>query len=525
MALAPYPPSQLHSHLLKTTPPSLTFSWNNLLKAYSPSRLSLLLFSHLLCYPSFSPNRFTFLFLLSSPCKPIEAQQLHAQILKTPSLSSYPFLQTRLINTYASIDDCDSARQVFAEISTKDLVSYSSMISMYSRDLCIDKTFELFNEMRFTGIEPDQQAMVALLSLTSSVGALDFGRFLHGYVAKNRIQMNAYLGTSLLDMYSKCGCLEEAVKVFHEIPERDITSWNALISAMAVYGRGFEAVCTFEAFLASGQRPDEATLIGLLMACTHGGLVDHGRKYFARLKRGEYGFKPGVHHYGCFVDLLGRAGLITDAYELILRMPFEPDEVIWATLLSSCSVHKNVEIGRVTAERLLDLNPDNAGYHVALSNLYASEGRWEEVAEVRKRMKDRGVEKTPGCSWVRIGHKVYRFVMGDKLHSQSPEIYAMLDAIRMELKLAGYVPDMSSVHARHGEEALEQHSERLAVAFGLISTNEGATIRITKNLRICLDCHSVFKLISKIYRREILVRDGKRFHQFEHGLCSCGDYW
>lgn len=243
----------------------------------------------------------------------------------------------------------------------------------------------------------------------------------------------------------------------------------------------------------------------------------------------DFGLDPKVEHYGCMVDLLGRAGLLEAALEMVAGMPVAPNIVVWGALLAACKVHKNPEIGDVAARELLKLEPRSTGYNVLISNLYASEKRWKDVAELRTTMKDSGIRKVPGMSSTELNGVVHDFVTGDLLHPETKKIYMMVDEMQRKLKQAGHQVDTSvvllNVDDEEKENALNYHSEKLAMAFGLISTAPGTPLRIVKNLRVCDDCHAATKLLSKIYDRVIIVRDRNRFHRFSKGSCSCKDYW
>jgi hypothetical protein len=241
------------------------------------------------------------------------------------------------------------------------------------------------------------------------------------------------------------------------------------------------------------------------------------------------GFEPRIEHYGCMVDLLGRASYLEEAEKLILSMPIRSDDVIWKALLGSCKMHKNIEIGRRAAEALMQLAPHDSGAYVALSNMYASTGDWDAVAEVRLMMKDLDIRKDPGCSWIEIDGVIHEFLVEDDSHPRAKEIHFMLKEISEKLSFVGHTPDTTQVllkmDEKQKESVIHYHSEKIAVAFGLISTAPKTPLQIVKNLRICDDCHTSMKLISKIYERRITVRDRKRFHHFENGVCSCMDYW
>lgn len=257
-------------------------------------------------------------------------------------------------------------------------------------------------------------------------------------------------------------------------------------------------------------------------------LVDEGRKLFQSIEQ-EYGIDPKIEHYGCMVDLLGRVGLIEEAFHLVQSMTITPDAVMWVSLLAACRLHRNMALGQRIADHLVAKGLANSGMYILLSNIYAAVGKWEEVAQVRSMMKASGIQKEPGCSAIEIDRKIYEFVAGDMSHPRTDEIYAMLDKMNALVKEHGHVPQtelvLHDLDEVMKEKALAVHSEKLAVAFGLISTEPAATIKIVKNLRACSDCHAVLKLISKITGRKIVFRDRNRFHHFVDGSCSCGDYW
>jgi hypothetical protein len=229
------------------------------------------------------------------------------------------------------------------------------------------------------------------------------------------------------------------------------------------------------------------------------------------------------------VDLLGRAGCLDEARGFIENMPIDPGPSVWGALLGACRIHCNVELGEHAAKHLFYFVPEDAGFYVLLSNIYATAGRWGDVVKVRTMMKDRGVKKPAGYSLIEVDNKVHAFIVGDRSHPQCQKIYAMLEILAGQMKAAGYVPNTNfalyDVEEELKEDILCIHSERLAIAFGLLNTSDGTPIRITKNLRVCGDCHTATKFISKIVKREIIVRDANRFHHFKEGLCSCGDYW
>ena len=275
----------------------------------------------------------------------------------------------------------------------------------------------------------------------------------------------------------------------------------------------------------AGINPNHLTYVGILSACSHGGMIEKGHYYFDSMAR-DHGITPREEHYSCMVDLLAHNGQLADAESLINKMLFKLGPLVWQTLLSGCRVHGNVELGKRSAEYLLKLEPQDTTTYVLLSNIYISTGRWANRAHVRKMMKDRRVNKEPGCSWIQVKNMMHTFLAGDRSHPQTKEIYAELERLNKQIEEEGYGTDSNQVlHDITQDPSFHYHSEKLAIAFGLISTISGTTIRIIKNLRVCSDCHTAIKFISKIVSREFVVRDAHRFHHFKDVLCSCGGYW
>ena len=268
--------------------------------------------------------------------------------------------------------------------------------------------------------------------------------------------------------------------------------------------------------------------VGVLSACSHTGLIDRGTEYFYSMNK-DYGLTPTSKHYTCMVDLLGRAGRLEEAQNLIRNMPFEPDAAAWGTLLGASRIHGNTELAEKAAEMVFKMEPHNSGMYVLLSNLYAASGRWVDVGKMRSKMRDVGVQKVPGYSWVEVQNKIHTFTVGDCLHPERDRIYAFLEELDQKMKREGYVSStklvLHDVEEEEKEHMLKYHSEKLAVAFGILTIPAGRPIRVMKNLRVCQDCHNAIKHISKIVGRLIILRDSHRFHHFNNGICSCGDYW
>lgn len=435
---------------------------------------------------------------------------------------------TAIVTGFTNLGQVDLARNYFDKMPERDFVSWTAMIDGYLQVNRFKEVLSLFREMQAANIKPDEFTMVSILTACAHLGALELGEWIKAYIDKNEIKIDSFVGNALIDMYFNCGNVEKAIRIFNAMPHRDKISWTAVIFGLAINGYGEEALDMFSQMLKASITPDEVTYIGVLCACTHSGMVDKGKKFFARMTT-QHGIEPNVAHYGCMVDLLGRAGHLKEAHEVIKNMPVKPNSIVWGSLLGACRVHRDEETAEMAAQQILELEPENGAVYVLLCNIYAACNRWEKLHEVRKLMMDRGIKKTPGCSLIEMNGSVHEFVAGDQVHPQSKEIYSKLDEMSVDLKFAGYSPDTSEVFLDIGEEekesAVYRHSEKLAIAFGLISSGPGVTIRIVKNLRMCVDCHYVAKLVSKVYNREVIVRDRTRFHHFRHGSCSCKDYW
>ncbi|PKI64231.1 pentatricopeptide repeat-containing protein At2g29760, chloroplastic-like [Punica granatum] len=434
-----------------------------------------------------------------------------------------------MINGYMKSGDSVNAACLFSQMDMRDLITWNSMIAGYDLNGKFKDAVDVFSEMLWDGFSPNRATLVSALSAVSGLATLSKGRWIHSYMVKNAFELDDVLGTSLIDMYSKCGSIESALAVFQSIQSKKLGHWTAIIVGLGMHGMAGEALHLFSKMRRAGLKPNGITFIGVLNACNHAGLVDHGRCYFEMMRR-EYGIEPTIEHFGCLVDLLCRAGRIKEAKNVIDGMPMKPNKIIWMSLLSGSRIQGNISIGEYAAHKLIEIAPETISCYILLSNMYAAAGHWEKVSQVREMMKSKGISKDPGCSSIEHQGTLHEFIVGDKSHGQTRQIYWKLGEMREKLKKVGHVPDTSQVLlCIEGEEEkeaeLETHSERLAIAFGLISIEPGIPIRIMKNLRVCNDCHSVTKLLSKIYNREITVRDNSRFHHFRNGSCSCNDFW
>lgn len=438
-----------------------------------------------------------------------------------------------LIDMYAKCKSPKIARIMFDSISLedRDVVTWTVMIGGYAQHGDANQALQLFSEMFKVdnSIKPNDFTLSCALMACARLADLRLGKQIHAYVLRNRHNsVMLFVANCLIDMYSKSGDVDAARIVFDNVQERNSVSWTSLITGYGMHGRGEDALLVFDEMTKMGQVADGITFLVVLYACSHSGMVDHGINYFYRMSK-DFGVAPGEEHYACMVDLLGRAGRLDDAMKLIESMPMEPTSVVWVALLSACRIHSNVELGEFAANKLLELEAENDGSYTLLSNIYANARRWKDVARIRSLMKHTGIKKRPGCSWVQGRKGTATFFVGDRSHPHSRQIYEILADLIERIKALGYVPQTSFVlHDVDDEEKgdlLFEHSEKLALAYGILVSPPGAPIRITKNLRICGDCHSAITYISRIIEHEIILRDSSRFHHFKKGYCSCKGYW
>ncbi|XAR65195.1 hypothetical protein NMG60_11009219 [Bertholletia excelsa] len=465
-----------------------------------------------------------------------ELKQIQGYSIKT-NLQSDVSVLTKFIN-FCTLNpnpsSMEHAHRLFDQIPNPNIILLNFMSRGYARSSTPLEAVNLFAQSQCFSLVPDKYTFPSLLKACASShaikeGALELGKWVHEYVKRHGFNQYIKVQTALIDMYAKCGSLEDAVSVFESMTFRDAQAWSTMIMALAIHGQADRAISTFEEMKISQVEPDELTFLGLLYACNHTGLVEEGWIYFCSMED-EYRISPGMKHYGCMVDMLGRAGRLCDAYKFIQELPVKPTPTIWRSLLSACSIHGDIEMGRRVIEKIFSLDKSHSRDYVLFSNMCARAGMWKDVNHIKKLMKSRGVVRVPACSSIEVNNEVHEFFSGDGTRAEYRELHEAVDKLVVQLKLVGYVPDISLVfHAGMGDEEkeanLRYHSEKLAIAFGLLNSPAGTTIRVVKNLRICGDCHSAAKLISSVCKRQIIIRDVQRFHHFNDGKCSCGDYW
>ncbi|KAJ4959976.1 hypothetical protein NE237_019886 [Protea cynaroides] len=365
---------------------------------------------------------------------------IHGFYIESRRINWDVYVGSALVDMYAKCGCCDDARKVFDEMPKRNVVSWSSLIAGYVQCNRFKDALFVFQDMLLQHVKPNQATLASVVSACAQLGALDQGRWIHSYIDKNNVEMNLTLGTSLVDMYAKCGCIDEAFAMFEKLPHKDVYPWTAMINGLAMHGHALSSLKLFSCMLMDGVQPNAVTFIGILCACSHGGLIDEGYRHFCSMSQ-VYGIEPNVDHYGCMVDLLGRAGHLEEALEFIKNMPLQPSPGVWGALFGACMIHKDYYLGECIGKHLIELQPDHSGRYALLANLYSICHKWDEAAYVRMQMKGKGVEKKPGYSWIEVNGEIHEFIAFDKSHSQSKNLYRMLDEITIQMKLVGYVPN------------------------------------------------------------------------------------
>ncbi|GKV03710.1 hypothetical protein SLEP1_g15968 [Rubroshorea leprosula] len=368
-----------------------------------------------------------------------QGRQIHAYAIKS-GFDADLVVTSGILDMYVKCADMVDAQLVFDDIPAPDDVAWTTMISGCVENGDEDRALSVYHRMRLSGIQPDEYTFATLVKATSLLTALEQGRQLHANVIKLDCGSDPFVGTSLIDMYAKCGSIEDAYRLFKKFNTRNIALWNAMLVGLAQHGNGEEALNLFKVMKSLGIQPDGVTFIGVISACSHSGLVSEAREYFD-LMRKNYGIEPGIEHYSCLVDALGRAGCVKEAEKLILSMPYEASASMYGALLGACRLQGDTETGQRLATKLLALEPSDSAAYVLLSNIYAAANRWDDMSDARKTMRRKNVKKDPGFSWIDVKNKVHLFVVDDRTHPQSDSIYAKLEDVIRRIKEEGYVPD------------------------------------------------------------------------------------
>ncbi|KAL1207066.1 putative pentatricopeptide repeat-containing protein [Cardamine amara subsp. amara] len=478
------------------------------------------------------PNEFTFTSILNvcavGKCSGL-GKQIHGLVIKVGSDIDV-YVANVLIDVYAKCEEMDNAVKLFAELSSKNEVSWNTIIVGYVNLDEGEEALSMFREALRNQVSVTEVTCSSALKGCASLASMELGVQVHGLAIKTSNAEKKTVNNSLIDMYAKCGDIKVAQSVFNEMETKDVVSWNALILGYSMHGLTREALRIFDIMKDSDCKPNGLTFVGVLSGCSNAGLIDQGEDCFESMIH-DHGIEPSLEHYTCMVRLLGRSGQVEKAMKLIEGIPYEPTVKMWRTMLSASIDQNNEEFTKRSAEEILKINPKDEATFVLLSNMYAGAKQWTNVASIRRSMKEKGVKKEPGLSWIEHQGDVHYFSVG--MLSNHPDvklINGMLEWLNMKATRAGYVPDRNAVLLDMDDEEKDKrlwvHSERLALAYGLVRMPSSRNrILIIKNLRICSDCHSAMKVISSIVQREFVIRDMNRFHHFHAGICSCGDYW
>ncbi|TYI47687.1 hypothetical protein E1A91_D13G191600v1 [Gossypium mustelinum] len=411
----------------------------------------------------------------------IKGKEIHGYAIRHWFDSDF-YIASSLIDMYANCARIEDSCSVFNLLSKRDDISWNSIIAACVQNGVFDEGLKLFRQMLTAEVKPRDVTFSSIMPACAYLTTLHLGKQLHGYIIRGGFNDNMFIASSLVDMYAKCGNIKAARWIFNQMEHHDMVSWTAIIMGYALHGHAHDALLLFKQMEMDGVKPNYVSYIAVFTACSHAGLTEEAWRYFNSMSR-NHGIKPGLEHYAAMADLLGRAGKLEEAYEFIGSM------------------------------------------HTAST----AARRWKDAAKMRIFMKKKGIRKEPACSWIEVKNRVHTFISGDKSHPLYDRIFEALKDLLEQIEREGYIPDTNEdfhdVDEEQKKYIIFSHSERLALAFGIISTPAGTTIRITKNIRVCVDCHTAIKLISKVVQREIIVRDNSRFHHFKDGKCSCRDYW
>ncbi|KAG1365371.1 pentatricopeptide repeat-containing protein, chloroplastic [Cocos nucifera] len=454
-------------------------------------------------------------------------EQLHSCVLKM-GLYGNIFISCSLIDMYSKCGCIEEAQWVFDEMPEKTIVGWNSIIAGYALHGYGEKALDMYYGMQSSGVKMDHFTYSIVIRICARLGSLEHAKQAHAGLVRNGFGLDIIANTTLVDFYCKWGRMEDAKNVFDMMPRKNVISWNALIGGYAKQGMGHNAVEMFESMVKEGMIPNHVTFLAVLSACSCSGLLDKGIEIFESMGR-DPRMKPRAMHHACMIELLGRKGLLDEAFAMIKSAPFSPTKNMWAALLTACRIHRNLELGKFAAEKLFGMEPEKLSNYIVLLNIYNSSRRVDDAARVLEALKRKGLRLLPACSWIEIKREAHLFLFGDRSHPRSVEIYRKLDALMEEMVELGYAPDGNKPLlpdvGEHEQQISNYHSEKLAIAFGLISTPDSTPLQIIQGHRVCTDCHSVIKLITVVTKREIVMRDASRFHHFRNGTCSCGDYW
>uniref|UniRef100_A0A6N2MVD1 DYW domain-containing protein n=1 Tax=Salix viminalis TaxID=40686 RepID=A0A6N2MVD1_SALVM len=434
---------------------------------------------------------------------------VHAQVVKS-SEGPDQVVNNSLLRLYTQCECFDEVLKVFDQMPERNIASWNSLISGFVKEDKLGEALDVFRRMQREGVGFSWVTLTTILPICARVTALCSGKEIHVQIVKSARRPDVLLLNSLVDMYVKCGVFDYGRRLFDGMRSKDLTSWNTMLTGYGINGYMRVAMDLFNEMVSCGIRPDDVTFIALLSGCSHAGLTEDGQKLFHRMEMDFGSWK------------------IDDA--LVVVKTCHEASVAYGIVAHSCRLHSEVPLAEAIAKRLFEIEPYNPGNYVMLSNIYANAGMWDSVNMVREMMQTRRIRKEAGCSWVQVKNKIHTFVAGGGFKFRNSDEYKKVwNKLREAMEEVGYVTNTDVVLHDVNEETKAMwvcgHSERLATVFSLLYTAAGMPIRITKNLRVCIDCHSWIKIVSRVTGRVIVLRDTNRFHHFKEGACSCNDYW
>lgn len=456
------------------------------------------------------------------------SEQIHGFLLKF-GLGRNDHIEAALLDMCTWCGRVPDAEKIFNKwpYEQERSVALTSMVCGYARNGELEKAISLFSFGQLEeSLDLDEIASTTILGICGALGFHKFGEQIHCCSIKKGHLSDVKVGNSTISMYSKCGEMKDAIKVFDLMPLHDIVSWNSLLAGHVLHRQGDDALGIWKKMKKLGVKPDSITCLYIISAYRHttSNFVDSCRSFFFSMES-TYNVPPTLVHYAHFVGVLGYWGLLEEAEETIYKMPFPPTASVWRVLLDSCRMHLNVSVGKRVSREILSIEPHDPSTFILKSNLFSASGRWHCSELVREEMRERGFQKLPGRSWIIQDNKVHSFFARDKSHPLTKEIYSGLEILIMECLKAGYVPDTSyvlhEVEEHQKKDFLFYHSAKLAVTYGLLMTKPGKPLRVMKNILLCGDCHTFLKHVSVVTKREIHVRDPSGFHCFSDGECKC----
>ncbi|XP_058766633.1 pentatricopeptide repeat-containing protein At5g50390, chloroplastic-like [Vicia villosa] len=453
-------------------------------------------------------------------------KQIHTCILKR-GVNGDQFVDCALIDMYSKSGSIEDAQCVFDQMPQKTTVGWNTIIAGYALRGYSEEALGIYCKMRDSGAKIDHFTISIVIRICARLASLEHAKQAHAALVRRGFGTDLVVNSALVDFYSKWGRMKDAQSVFDKMHRKNVISWNALIGGYGNHGQGEKALQMFEKMLQENMIPNHVTFLAVLSACSYSGLSERGWEIFESMSR-DHNVKPRAMHYACMIELLGREGLLDDAVALIRNASFKPTLNMWAALLTACRMHENLELGTFAAEKLYGMKPEKLCNYVVLLNIYNKSSKLKEAAGVLQTLKRKGLTMIVARSWIEVKKQPYAFFCGDKSHPQMKEIYKKVDSMMVEISRHGYVVEEETLLPDVDEEeqrVIKYHSEKLAIAFGIINTPGWLPLQITQSHRVCGDCHNAIKLITKVTRREIVLRDASRFHHFKNGSCSCGDYW